>query len=122
MRLKPANLVGTKTQENITMSLTTDILDVLNGKIPEGSMMVKTSHHSNNVEFYGANGKGFKIPLKEVDNFINELKGLDPDVNSIIEIDKHEVIVPGNRIPMAIRYLKFAKTTGVELKSFSKLF
>lgn len=104
------------------MSLTIDILDVLNGKIPKGSMLIKTSYHSDNVEFYGANGKGFKIPLKEVDNFIGELEKLDRNVNSIIEIDKHEVLVPGNRIPTAIRYLKFAKTTGVEINSFNQLF
>lgn len=108
------------------MSLTTNILDALNGKIPKGSMLVKTSHHSDNIEFYGANGKGFKIPIEEVDDFISELEKLDPNVNSIIEIDEHkgehEVVVPGNRIPMAIQYLKFAKTTGIELRSFSQSF
>jgi len=104
------------------MTLTTDLLDVLNGKIPEGSMIVKTIHNSDNVELWGINGKGFKIPLEEVENFVGELKKFNHDEDLILKRDEHEVVVPGNRIAKAIQYLEFAKRTGVKLKEFKQIF
>lgn len=104
------------------MSIGEDLAVMLEGKMPEGSMMVSTTHNSDNVEMYGTNGHGFKIPFKELDEFIKELEKGDRNAMMVLEKDGFEVMVPGHMISKTIQYLKHAKTFGVKLGEYKQIF
>lgn len=104
------------------MGIGEDLVEILNGKMPKGTMLVKTTHNSDSVELYGTNGNGFKISIKELDNFISELEKADQNTIVMLEKDRFKVEIPGSRIPKAIHYLKMAKNIGVKLAEYKQIF
>jgi len=104
------------------MASAEEVAEILSGKIPSGSMMVSTIHNSDNVELYGINGHGFKIPFTELDKFIEELEGIGGNGDIVLTKEGFEVEIPRNRIQKAIFYLKMARDVGVKLGEYAQIF
>jgi len=101
-----------------------DLEAILNGKMPEGGMLVRTTNGSQSVELYGTNGKGFKIPVNEIDGFTSELKQMGEDPNTLytLESGEHQVTIPGSKVSKASLYLKQARDIGVKLAEYKQFF
>ncbi|MBI1972963.1 hypothetical protein HYS50_03085 [Candidatus Woesearchaeota archaeon] len=65
------------------MGLVEDLQRIFDGKMPEGAMLVRTTHGSSEVQVYGVNGRGMSLPVDRVDDFIAELEErcVDPQGN-----------------------------------------
>jgi len=119
-----------------------ELVEMLEGKIPAGAMIVVTKHGSGTIELYGVNGNGFKIPIRELDNFIYELENTDQSGSIMLVLRKkgyevnapgnrikkalkkkgYEIYIPGNRIQKVIAYLKEARSIGVKLAEYRQAF
>ena len=106
------------------MNMKDDLKAIFEEKIPEGRMLVRTSHNAQDVELYGINQRGFKIPLSKVDAFIGELERVCTDSEMIYGFGEGEscVEIPGIEVNKIARLLRQARDIGVTLASYQMVF
>jgi hypothetical protein len=106
------------------MAIIDDLSAIFEGKMPEGRMFVKTTNNAKDVELYGTNRKGFKIPLDRIEEFIGELEQTcgDPDISYKLGKDDSSVEIPGFKIEKTAHYLREARDIGIMLGGYQIFF
>ena len=94
------------------------------GKIPDGALLVRTTHGAKEVELYGTNKRGIRIPLDKVDDFIGELEQTCIDSQTLYKLGREESFmeVPGFKVQKVSQYLREARDIGVMLAQYQKIF
>jgi len=94
------------------------------GRVPEGAMVVKTTHGAKEVVLEGTNGRGFKIALDQIDPFIAGLEQecADPETMYRVGDGEKPVEIPGFKVPKVAQYLREARDLGVQLGEYTKIF
>ncbi len=106
------------------MGLVEDLQRIFSGKMPEGAMLVRTTHGSSEVQVYGVNGSGMSLPIDRVDDFIAELEERCVDPQTVYRFGQaNETFdVPGFKLPKVSRYLREARDIGVHFAEYNKVF
>ena len=106
------------------MDLVTAVKSISEGKVPEGAMVVQTTHGSSEINLYGIKGKGFSVPVDKVEEFIEELKATCTDSRTLYKLGQEDtaVEIPGNRVDKVANYLRQARDIGVMLASYQQMF
>ena len=105
--------------------LVEDLEAIFEGRIPEGMMLVRTTYGSKDVEIYGVNLRGFKIPLDKIDKFIGDLEKTCTNAEtlySIAEEDRPAMLIPGFKLSKTVQYLREARDVGIKFASYNQLF
>lgn len=106
------------------MDLIEDLQRISEGKMPKGTMLVRTTHGSSKVGIYGTNQRGRAIPLDKIDEFISELEEQckDPRTLYVLGEGNKTVEIPGFKVSGLVRYLKQARDVGVKLAEYNRIF
>jgi len=106
------------------MGLVEDLQKIYQGKLPEGSMLVRTTHGSTEVQIYGISGKGIILPVDRVDEFIADLEKRCPDAEYIYQFGENNETFdfPGHKLSKISRYLREARDIGVKFAEYTKIF
>ncbi len=106
------------------MELFEDLQSIFYGKMPEGVMIVRTTHGSSEIQVYGVNGRGISLPLDRIDNFIAELEKICVDSQTTYRFGKNDETfdIPGFKLPKTSRYLREARDIGVHFAQYNKIF
>ena len=105
-----------------------DLFDTLqrisDGRLPEGSMAVKTTHKSSEIQIYGVSGTGLSVPVDEVEEFIAELEQKCTDPTTLYTFEDHGASfeIPGIKLSKAALYLREARDSGVHFAKYVKIF
>jgi hypothetical protein len=107
--------------------LTEALAAIAQGTLPEGSMVVRTSHGSEVIELFGTNGKGIAVPVDMVDEVIADLEGACTDPETLYRFpvgeEGNEVLeMPGSKIAKVAQYLRQARDDGRELAKYEMIF
>lgn len=108
----------------LSMGLVDDLQRIFEGKMPEGTMLVRITHGSSEVQIYGVNGRGLSIPIDRVEAFIAELEERCVDPQTMYQFGENDETfdVPGFKLPKASRYLREARDIGVQFAEYNKIF
>jgi hypothetical protein len=106
------------------MDITDDLTAILEGKIPNGRMFVRTTHGSSEVELFGTNKRGFRIPLDRVEGFVEHLMQTCTDSQTLYRFGENNSVVeiPGSKVSKAAHYLRQARDIGVQFADYQQLF
>jgi len=94
------------------------------GRVPDGYMVVMTSHGSSEVRLYGVNQMGCIIPIERIEDFIKELETSCTDPETLYEFQAGDQVIeiPGYKVPKIALYLRRARDVGVELREYRQVF
>ena len=106
------------------MGLVEDLQRIFDGKMPEGAMLVRTTHGSSEVQVYGVNGKGMSLPADRVDDSLAELEERCVDPQAVYRFGKTDETfdVPGFKLLKVSHYLREARDIGVHFAEYNKIF
>ncbi len=87
-------------------------------------MLVRTMHGSSEVQVCGVNGRGMRLPVDRVDDFIAELEERCVDPQTLYRFGKADETfdVLGFKLSKVSRYLREARDIGVHFAEYDKLF
>ena len=106
------------------MTIIDNLETVCEQEVPIGSMLARTTLGATNVDLYGTNGRGFRVPLNRIDEFIGELGGICIDPEGVYRLgnENSSVEIPGNRLAKVEKYLNEARSFGVKFREYRKTF
>ena len=106
------------------MGLAENVQQIFEGKIPQESIVVKTTYQNPEIQIYGSTGRGFRVPVERVEDFIAELqeKCVEPSTTYQFGETGETFDLPGFKLPNVAQYLREARDIGTAFAEFIKLF
>ena len=106
------------------MGIVETLAAIVEGKIPDGAMLVRTTHGAKDIEVYGINKNGFRVPMERAEEFITCMMQTCTDPKTLYQFGSGEsmVEIPGDKREKVARYLREARDVGGQFARYQKMF